>query len=94
MLSEKVGPVSGDSQPGASFLHPIMERGERPHLPRLQPDELVRVKDGARPIQAGEITAIFPVYRVILPERNGILKQTIPIERREFFETSIHTVLS
>ena len=61
ILFQKFRPLHGTGKPVRILLHLIIQHGEHPDLPALQPDELVGIKDTAVPVQAGEIPPILQV---------------------------------
>ena len=58
---QEITALEGALKPLRIFLHLIIEHSEHPHLPSLQPHELVRVKNGAVSVKAGEVAAKFLV---------------------------------
>ncbi len=80
VLAKKICPTARDGEPSIIPVGPVVEHRERPNLPRLEPDELVRVKNSAPSIQARKVSSIFPIHGVIFPERDCILEKSVPME--------------
>ena len=64
----------------------VIQHGEQPHFPALEPDELVRVIDTSVPVQTAEITPILFVLRMFKPERQDRIHQFILILLRQLLK--------
>ena len=61
------------------MLQPVAEHGVEPDLPALGPDELVRVVHRTVPREAAEEPPVPCIQRVLLPERQHVVKKGGPV---------------
>ncbi len=76
-------------QPGRISLHGVVQSGEGPNRPALQPDRLVGIDQVAATVEGGEEPPLFAIDAVLQPERNHTLEQSIAIHATEFVQTGI-----
>ena len=79
VLLQEAGALLGAGEPGRILLHLVVQHGEHPDLPALQPDELVGVEDASVPVQASEIPAVLQVLGFLQPERQHAAVELLAI---------------
>ena len=82
VLVQEFRSLAGAGEPFGILLHLVVQHGEHPHLPALQPDELIGIEHAAVAVQAGEIPAIFGILRLFQPERKHLPVQFVAIALR------------
>ena len=79
---QESGALLRAGEPCGIFLHFVVEHGEHPDFPPLEPDELVGVKDTSVTVQTGEIASEFLILRTGEPKGQYIIIQFFTIAFR------------
>jgi len=75
VFPEKLAALNRTVQPLLALFHLVVKHREHPHLTALQPDEFIRVVDASVTIEAGEITAVLFILRVLEPKGQHTVQQ-------------------
>ena len=81
VFPEEFGALDGGVEPFGFGFYLIVQHGEAPYFPALQPNEFVGIVDVSVPVETGQEPAPLPVDGVFHPERNNVLQKAVPVLR-------------
>ena len=90
VLLQELCTLHGTVEPLLPLLHFVVEGGEHPYFPALEPDELVGVEHAAVAVEAGEVAAKLLVLRLFEPEGDDLVEEFALVLGGELFEIVFH----
>jgi hypothetical protein len=75
MLLDELDPMPGELQPFVALFQIIVQAGQQPAYPAHYPHGLVGTEELSFPVEEGGKPAVFPIRRMLDPERKRIVNE-------------------